>query len=73
MTERPEPLPGVATYYKDEESLLPDLVRMSFRDGSTAVYELKSAQIHPLIRRNLQILRGWKGYVNQPKIRRRKK
>ena len=70
---RPEILQKVVPYYDHDFSEKPDRVRISFRDGSTAIYEIRVEQPHPLVQRNIQILNGWKGYVNQPARRRRKK
>ena len=37
---RPKPLPSAVPYYKRESSRIPESIRISFSDGSTAVYEL---------------------------------
>ena len=71
--ERPELLPEAVPYYDTDFSFHPDSVRMSFSDGSTAVYDLRVEQPHPVIMENIRIIRKWKqGYVNQPARRRRK-
>ena len=67
-------LPGIVTYFDHECSRIPDRIRVSFEDGTTAVYELKIEQPHPIIAENIKIIRKWKqGYVNQPERRRRRK
>lgn len=72
-TDRPEPLAEVVPYYDHEFSKHPDHIRVSFADGSTAVYDLRMDQPHPIITENIRIIRKWKqGYVNQPARRRRK-
>lgn len=72
-TDRPEPLAEVVPYYEHEFSKHPDHIRVSFADGSTAVYDLRMDQPHPIITENIRIIRKWKqGYVNQPARRRRK-
>lgn len=71
--DRPELLPEAVPYYDTDFSFHPDSVRMSFSDGSTAVYDLRVEQPHPVIMENIRIIRKWKqGYVNQPARRRRK-
>lgn len=72
-TDRPEPLAEVVPYYDHDFSKHPDHIRVSFADGSTAVYDLRMEQPHPVIVENIRIIRKWKqGYVNQPARRRRK-
>ena len=71
---RPELLPGTIGYYDYDISKYPDRIRVSFADGKTLVYELRTEQPHPVIVENVKIIRKWKtGYVNQPMRRRRKK
>ena len=70
--KRPEMLAGVVGYYDRDASVYPDRVRVSFMDGSTQIYELRTDQPHPVIMGNIRIIRKWKqGYVNQPRRRRR--
>lgn len=69
---RPSALPEPATYYDKPESKYPDAVRVSFRDGSTAVYDIRRDQPHPMVMESIRIIRKWNGYNNQP-MRRRKK
>lgn len=72
--KRPNPLPDVVGYYDTEFSVHPEQIRVSFEDGSTAVYDLRVNQPHPIIMENIRIIRKWKqGYVNQPPRRRRRK
>lgn len=71
---RPKVLPNPLAIYDHEYSRIPDRIRVSFADGSTAVYELRTDQPHPLIVENIRIIRKMKqGYVNQPERRRKKK
>lgn len=73
-TDRPEPLAEVVPYYDHDFSKHPDHIRVSFADGSTAVYDLRMDQPHPIITENIRIIRKWKqGYLNQPVRRRRRK
>ena len=71
---RPELLPGTISYYDYEISKYPDRIRVSFADGKTLVYDLRTDQPAPVIIENIKIIRKWKqGYVNQPTRRRRRK
>lgn len=70
--KRLEPLPEVVPIWEHGFDGLPDAVRVSFRDGSTAVYDIRRDQPHPIIMESIKIIRKWNGYNNQP-MRRRKK
>lgn len=71
--KRLEPLPEVVPIWEHGFDGLPDAVRVSFEDGSTAVYEIRREQPHPIIVENINIIRKWNnGYNNQPMRRRRK-
>ena len=71
---RPELLPGTISYYDYDISKYPDRIRVSFSDGKTLVYEVKTEQPHPVIVQNIKLIRKMKqGYVNQPERRRKKK
>ena len=71
---RPRALPEVVVYYDHEYSEKPDRMRVSFSDGSSAVYELRieQPQPHPLIVENIQIIRRMKPTYNNQPIRRRR-
>ena len=63
---------GIFSTYEHEFSRHPEKIRVSFKDGSTAVYDLRVDQPHPVIVETIKIIRKWKqGYVNQPQRRRR--
>ena len=69
---RTETLEKAVAIYSHRWSEVPDMLRVSFADGRTAVYELRVEQPAPVIVENIKIIRKWKqGYVNQPEIRRR--
>ena len=69
---RPEILPEIVSHYERDSSRIPDQIRVSFSDGSTAVYEIKVEQPAPQFLESIRIIRKWKqGYVNQPARRRR--
>ena len=71
---RPEILPKPVPEYKHEFSKHPESVRLSFDDGSTAIYDLRVEQPAPVILENIKIIRRMKqGYVNQPPRRRGRK
>ena len=67
-------MPEPAGYYDTTESRIPDRIRVSFSDGSTALYDLHTDLPAPLIVENIKIIKKWKEqYVNQPARRRRRK
>lgn len=71
---RPKLMPGPAPYYDHAFSEIPEKIRVSFDDGQTAVYELRTEQPHPLVLRNIEIMRETKKkitYINQPARRRK--
>lgn len=71
---RPKPMPGAVPYYERESSRIPERIRISFTDGTTAVYDLHVDQPAPVIIENIKIIRRMKqGYVNQPARRRNRK
>ena len=71
----PKPMPEPAVYYDRPESKYPDQIRLSFSDGSTAIYDLRTELPHPMMARNHEIMRKWskQGYNNQPNRRRKRK
>ena len=72
---RPELLPEPVPFYAYETSVHPDSVRVSFEDGSTAIYDIRRNMPHPLVIKNIEIMKETKkkiGYINQPQRRRRK-
>ena len=73
--KRPQPMPELALTYRTEDSVHPDQIRVSFDDGSTAIYDLRTELPHPVMMRNHEIMAKWsnKGYNNQPARRRRRK
>ena len=76
--ERPEMLPEPVPYYAYKHSRHPDSIRMSFRDGSTAVYDIRMEQPHPLVVENIKTIRETEknikqGYVNRPQRKWRNK
>lgn len=72
---RPKPLPVPVYIYDRENSRIPDRLRVSFEDGSTAVYDLQVEQPHPLLVENIRILRKWKmeGYQHVKTTTRRRR
>ena len=72
--KRPQILDKVVPIYDpDRNSKYPDSIRVSFEDGSTAVYDIHVDQPHPACMESITIIRKWNnGYVNQPMRRRRK-
>ena len=71
---RPELLPKPYPIYERPESEIPERVRISFANGTSAVYELHVDQPAPVIMENIKIIRRMKqGYIKQPVRRRRRK
>ena len=72
--KRPGMLPEIVQIFEHEDARIPERLRVSFGDGTTAVYDLHTEQPAPLIIENIRIIRKMKqGYVNQPEIRRRRR
>ena len=66
------PLPEVVPIYEPEFLEHPGSIRVSFEDGTTAVYDLRCEQPHPVIVQNIKLIRKMKqGYVNKPRRRRK--
>jgi hypothetical protein len=64
--------------YEHESSKYPEQIRVSFGDGHTAIYDMRVEQPHPLVLKNIEIMKETKkkitqGYVNQPQRRRRRR
>ena len=72
--KRPQILDKVVPIYdEDHNSRLPESIRVSFEDGTTAVYDIHVDQPHPACMESITIIRKWNnGYNNQPMRRRRK-
>ncbi len=72
--DRPELLPEPVPYYDFDFSVHPDSLRVSFNDGSTAIYDIRRNMPHPLVLKNAEIMKETKqnirqGYVNKPQRR----
>ena len=70
--ERPAMLGKMVPIYDHNTSKHPDSIRVSFSDGSTAVYDIRRNQPHPITVKCVETIRKWNGYNNQPMRRRRK-
>ena len=75
---RPEILGKVVPIYEHDYSVLPEKIRVLFKDGRTMVYDIHIEQPveqpAPIIVQNIKLIRKMKqGYVNQPARRRRRK
>jgi len=74
---RPEMMDKAMPYYEHAWSRYPDRIRVSFRDGTTAVYDLRTEMPHPLVLKNIEIMKKTEqhikqGYVNKPERRKRR-
>ena len=69
--ERPDMLSDPFPYYEHRMSKYPDRVRISFSDGSTQIYEIRTEQPAPVILENIEIIRRMKvGYPPRRRARR---
>lgn len=68
---RPEILELAVPYYAYEGSRYPERIRVSFADGQTAVYELRTEKPAPLVE-SIRIIRKWNTGYQAPKRRGRK-
>ena len=57
----PKPFPEPAVYYQPEGDIYPDMIRLSFPDGHTEIYDRRVKQPSP------------RKYLNMPNRRRRRK
>jgi len=67
--ERPAMMPMGVTYYKGKHSRYPEKVRVSFQDGNTFIYEMRTEQPAPVVVEKVEIIQPVVGY---PKPRRRR-
>ena len=77
LVRRPEILPKPVPVYERTDSEIPERVRISFTNGTSAIYDLHTDLPHPLVLKNIEIMKETKkkitqGYVNQPMRRRRR-
>lgn len=71
---RPEMFEKPVPVYESDTSEYPDMLRVSFRDGHTEIYERRIRQPAPIIMKCIETIREWNiGYQYQPKRRRRAK
>lgn len=70
---RPEMIGAPIPTYMTEESEIPDQLRQKFSNGQSVIYDRRPEFPHPIIEKNIEIIKRMKaGYVNQPMRRRRK-
>ena len=69
--ERPEMLNEPFPYYDHELSRYPERIRVSFDDGSTQIYEIRSEMPAPVIMENIEIIQRMT--VGYPPRRRNRK
>ena len=61
--EKLAPLPEVVPIYEPEFLEHPGSIRVSFEDGSSAVYDLRVEQPAPQVIEAVGIIRKWNGYA----------
>jgi len=62
VKKRPEVLPEPLPIYETIYSEIPDRVRISFSNGTSAIYDLHTEQPAPVILENIRIIRRMVGY-----------
>ena len=74
--KRPKEMPQVVPYYMNDDSEYPEQLRVSFEDGKTAIYDLRTKQPAPQVVKSIEIIRKMKtttvGYEYKPRRRARK-
>jgi hypothetical protein len=72
LEKRPMILPEPLPIYEHVDSEIPERIRISFTNGTSAVYDLHVDQPAPQVIESIKIIRRMKqGYINQPPTRRR--
>lgn len=73
LKKRPALLAFPVPIYERTDSEIPEKVRISFTNGTSAIYELHVDQPHPLVKESIRIIRRWRseGYQYVPQRRRR--
>lgn len=73
LEKRPGLLAFPVPIYERTDSEIPEKVRISFTNGTSAIYELHVDQPHPLVKESIRIIRRWRseGYQYVPPRRRR--
>ena len=71
IEKRPQMLPEPLPIYEHTYSEIPEKVRISFTNGTSAIYELRVEQPAPIIMENIRIIRKWKTGYQAPKRRER--
>ncbi len=70
--EKLTPLPSPVPIYEHDHDGHPDALRVSFEDGSTAVYEIRRDQPHPMTIKSIEIIRKWNTGIMPEEPKRRK-
>lgn len=65
---RPRILSKLFPMYEDTYSQYPNSIRVSFDDGTTAVYDQRVTMPNPLLMKNIAIIQKWNGYT-PPEVR----
>lgn len=73
LKKRPEMLAYPVPIYERTDSEIPEKVRISFTNGTSAIYVLHVDQPKPLVMESIRIIRKWRseGYQYVPPRRRR--
>ena len=68
---KPRMLPKPLMSYDTEDSRIPERIRISFTDGTTAVYTLHTDMPGELMYENIRIIREWNRQDGRRRRRRR--
>ena len=73
LKKRPEMLAFPVPIYEHTDSEIPEKVRISFTNGTSAIYMLHVDQQKPMVMESIRIIRKWRseGYQDVPQRRRR--
>lgn len=70
---RPKALPQPVYNYERELSIYPDSIRVSFEDGTTAIYTMQPEQPKPQVIETIRIIRKWNSEGYQCKVQKRRR
>ena len=70
---RPKALPQPVYNYERELSIYPDSIRVSFEDGTTAIYTMHPEQPKPQVIETIRIIRKWNSEGYQCKVQKRRR
>ena len=73
LEKRPTILPQPVPIYEHTDSEIPERIRISFTNGTSAIYDLHTDQPAPQLLESIRIIRKWKTGYQAPAERRRRR